>query len=123
MGILDNFTNALGLSGGSESADVHEYLNDEDLENLEEEEEEAAAYVKPLTIESNQSIREIKDELNNGNLVLLNVSNLLKNEQTLVQVVNHLKDYVRSIKGDIARLDNEKILLTPSRIKIVKRRR
>ncbi len=123
MGIFDKFGSALGLGGGSESADVHDYLNDEDLENLEEEEEEASAYVKPLTIVNNDSIREIKDELNSGNIVLLNISNLTKNEQTLTQVVNHLKDYVRSIKGDIARLDTEKILLTPSKIKIVKRRR
>ncbi len=48
---------------------------------------------------------------------------MLKDERMLSDIIDSLKTYINSIKGDIARIDNEKILLTPSRMKIVKRRR
>ncbi|MGB9635033.1 MAG: cell division protein SepF [Candidatus Micrarchaeia archaeon] len=121
MGILQKFSSALGL-GGSEM-NLQEYLNTEDLENLAEEEETVAAYVKPVALESMKVISEVQEELNNGNIILLNISPMLKDERMLSEVVNRLKEHATKIRGDIARIDNEKILLTPSRIKIVKRRK
>ncbi|MCX8205668.1 MAG: cell division protein SepF [Candidatus Micrarchaeota archaeon] len=121
MGILQKFSDALGLGG--KEMNVQEYLDSEDLENLHDADEEAAAYVKPVALENVNVITEIKEELRNGNLILLNITPMLKNEKVLTQVIDKLKDYAKSIRGDIARIDNEKILLTPAKMKIVKRRK
>ncbi len=121
MGILQKFSDALGLGG--KEINVQEYLDSEDLENLHDPEEQVAAYVKPVALESVAVISEIKDELKNGNLILLNITPMLKNEKVLMQIIDKLRDYAKEIRGDIARIDNEKILLTPSKMKIVKRRR
>ena len=121
MGMLQKFSDALGLGG--KEMNIHEYLDGEDLENLADEEEEASAYVKPVALENPSVINDIKSELQAGNLILLNITPMLKNERMLSEVIDSLKAYTASIKGDIARIDNEKILITPSRMKIVKRRR
>lgn len=121
MGILQKFTDALGL--GEKDINVQEYLDGEDLENLGVENEVPLAYVKPVALESAAIIPEIKEELKHGNLILLNISPMLKKEKALQDVISNLKVYANSIRGDIARIDNDKILLTPNRIKIVKRRK
>jgi len=121
MGILQKFTDALGLGG--KDMNVQEYLDSEDLENLASDEEEASAYVKPVALENTAVLAEIKSELNAGNVILLNITPMLKNEKVLTAVIDKLKEYAKEIRGDIARIDNEKILLTPSKMKIVKRRR
>jgi len=121
MGILQGFSDALGLGG--KEMNVQEYLDSEDLENLNAEEEAVLAYVKPVALENPRVIGEVKEELKNGNLILLNISPMLKNEKTLSEIIEVLKTNARVIRGDIARIDNEKILLTPTRMKIVKRRR
>lgn len=121
MGMLQKFTDALGL--GDKDINVQEYLDGEDLENLGVEDEVPLAYVKPVALESARIIPEIKEELKHNNLVLLNISPMLKKEKALQEIISNLKAYVGTIRGDIARIDNEKILLTPNRIKIVKRRK
>jgi len=121
MGILQKFTDALGL--GEKDINVQEYLDGEDLENLGVEDEVPLAYVKPVALESAAIIPEVKEELKHGNMILLNISPMLKKEKALQDVISNLKIYATSIRGDIARIDNEKILLTPNRIKIVKRRK
>ncbi len=57
--MLQKFSDALGLGG--KEMNVQEYLDGEDLENLEDEEEEALAYVKPVALESPNVIPEIKN--------------------------------------------------------------
>ena len=121
MGMLDKFSSALGLGGGE--ASVQDYLDGEDLENLADDEEEVEAYVKPLALESARVLSEVQQELRNGNLVLLNISPMKKDEKALAELVGRLKEDAMRMKGDIARIDDEKILLTPARIRIVKRRR
>jgi len=46
-----------------------------------------------------------------------------RNTSKLKQIIGELKGYVAKTNGDIARIDNEKILLTPSKVKIVKHRK
>ena len=61
--------------------------------------------------------------MSTGNIVLLNITEMAKRPNTLKSVVDDLKGYAEKIDGDIARLDAEKILLTPGKIKIVKTKR
>ena len=63
------------------------------------------------------------EELKSRNIILLNVSPMSKQPNKLKQTIDNIKMYVTKINGDIARIDNDKILLTPSKVKIVKSRK
>ena len=65
----------------------------------------------------------IENELRQRNIILLNVSPMSRNTPKLKTIVSNLKAFSMKIDGDIARIDNEKILLTPSKVKIVKSRK
>lgn len=120
MGILQNLSKALGLS---KDMDVEEYMNTMDLENVDLLHEAADFYVKPVALESEADAKVIEDELKQRNIILLNITPMMRQPNKLKVIVNDLKTFVTKINGDIARLDNEKILLTPSKIKIVKKRK
>jgi len=83
----------------------------------------ADAYVKSLALQSDNDLRTVQEELGGKNMVLLNISALSRNPAKLKLAVTKLTDYVRSINGDIARIDEDKILLTPANVKIVKKRK
>ncbi|MCL4383647.1 cell division protein SepF, partial [Candidatus Marsarchaeota archaeon] len=57
------------------------------------------------------------------NIILLNILELSKRPNTLKGIIQTLKEYVNKIDGDIARIDEEKILLTPKKVKIIKTRK
>jgi SepF-like predicted cell division protein (DUF552 family) len=117
MGFMDKI-----FGGKSEEPDIEEFLNslgeEEDVE-----EEEAERYVKPIALQSSQDYDKIMNELNKGNIVLLNIRPMsTKNAIGLKDVVSRIKDAVLNMGGDIARITEFYILITPAGIKIVKRR-
>ena len=120
MGIFQKLSQAFGAS---KDMDIEEYMDAVELENVDVLHEAADFYVKPVALESEADVKVIQDELKNGNIILMNVSPLSRNAAKLKSVVNELKEYVSKTNGDIARIDNEKILLTPSKVKIVKHRK
>ncbi len=120
MGVLQNISKALGLN---KEMDVDEYMNTVDMENVDLLHEAADFYVKPVALESEADAKVIEDELKQKNIILLNITPMMRNQAKLKAIVNDLKAFVTRINGDIARLDNEKILLTPKNVKIVKRKR
>ena len=120
MGILQKLSHALGFG---KEMDIEEYMDAVELENVDVLHEAADFYVKPVALESEADIKVIIEELKHRNIILLNVSPLSRNANKLKQIVNQLKEYVSKTNGDIARIDNEKILLTPSKVKIVKHRK
>jgi SepF-like predicted cell division protein (DUF552 family) len=119
MGILQNLSKALGLS---KDMDVEEYMDTMELENVDLLHEAADFYVKPVALESEADAKVIQDELKQRNIILLNITPMMRNQAKLRTIVNDLKTFVVKLNGDIARIDNEKILLTPAKVKIVKRR-
>jgi len=119
MGILQNLSKAFGLS---KDMDVEEYMDTMELENVDLLHEAADFYVKPVALESEADMKVIQDELKQKNIILLNITPMMRNQAKLRTIVNELKTFVMKINGDIARIDNEKILLTPSKVKIVKKR-
>ena len=67
-------------------------------------------------------IEKVTDELKKGNIVLLNIEPLYKkNTIKLRQAVSELKSTITDINGDIARLSEHKVLVTPSGVKIAKK--
>ncbi len=117
MSILQHLTKAFGLS---KDMDIEEYMDTVELENVDVLHEPADFYIKPVALESEADIKVIEDELKQRNIIILNVSPMAKNTAKLKMIVGDLKEYVTKVNGDVARIDNDKILLTPSRVKIVK---
>ena len=117
MGIFDKLGKTLGVS---KEINLEEYMNAAEMEDVDVMHEPADHYVKPVSLQQQTDADLIKKELNGGNIVLMNITEMAKRPNTLKGVVDDLKSYAEKIDGDIARLDAEKILLTPSKIKIVK---
>jgi len=119
MGILQNLSKALGLS---KDMDVEEYMDTMEMENVDLLHEAADFYVKPVALESEADVKVIQDELKQKNIILLNITPMMRNQAKLRAIVKDLSDFAKKIDGDIARIDNEKILITPRKAKIVKKR-
>ena len=118
MSILNRLGKSLGLS--TKELDVEEYMNAAEMEDVDIMHEPAEHYVKPVALEQQEDVEQIKNELAQGNIVLMNIKEMEKRPNTLKGIVDDLKANVEKINGDIARIDNEKILLTPKKIKIIK---
>ena len=118
MGVLQKITQALGLGQEINLDDCINDMNEMDLL-----EEPADFYVKPIALETDEDVQIIEDELNQGNIILLNISPLSRTPAKLKKLVGDIKTYVSTVNGDIARLDDEKVLVTPSKVKIVKKRK
>ena len=117
MGIFNKLG---GMLGTSKEMNVEEYMNSEEMENVDVMNEPADFYVKPLALQSEADLAAIQAELQKKNIILLNISEMSKRPQTLKGIIDNLKAYTDKTNGDIARLDEEKILLTPSKVKIIK---
>jgi len=76
-------------------------------------------YLKALPLKDLSDLDEIKNELKTGNILILKISPLAKKSVEDVKVaVSELYDYVQTIHGDIARLGEERIVMTPPSIRI-----
>ena len=118
MGILDKVASALGL--GKEQ-NIEEYLTTAEMENVDVLTEPADFYVKPIVLQKEEDIKVVEDELQKRNVILLKISEIkARYPNKTQQIIQSLKDYVTKINGDIAMIDEARLLLTPARVKIVK---
>ena len=118
VGFLKKLT---GQAGG-EGSEVEEYLDTLGLENEDFLQEEADVWVKPVILEDVGDSAVVAEELGNGNIVLLNIEPLMKrNAIKLKQAISKIKGTAKSIDGDIARLSEYKLLVTPKGIKVSRR--
>jgi len=112
------------LIGGSrtEEIDIEDVLN-----NLEVDEDSmydnADALVKPISLNNEQDVTLVIEEAKKGNIILLNITDLSKrNSMKLKEFVEQIQATVSSIDGDIARISTDRVLITPAKVKIVKRK-
>jgi SepF-like predicted cell division protein (DUF552 family) len=76
-------------------------------------------YVKAIPLKAYEDVDIIKSEVRAGNIVITNVSPLAKNSiEDVKRAINELNDYAVLIRGDIARLGEERVILTPKKVKI-----
>jgi len=102
--------------------DIEEFLNTLDVEE-ETMYEDADAFVKPMTLSSQDDASSVVHEAKEGNIILLNVESLAKrNAVKLKELVTGIKDEISDIDGDIARISHDRIIITPSKVKIIKRK-
>jgi len=76
-------------------------------------------YVKAILLKERSDVAKIKGEIEGGNVLIVKITPLaMKNIEEVKNIIDELKDYVESVKGDIARLGEERIVVTPAPIKI-----
>jgi hypothetical protein len=105
-----------------DDVNLDEFLNT--LDQVEEETyENADALVKPLDLNTDVDAEAIIREVKQGNLVLANIADLNKrNKAKLKELLGRIKSEVKAIDGDMAGISAERILVTPSKVKIIKKK-
>ena len=79
----------------------------------------AKAYVKALPLRSLDDVPIVKNEVESGNILILRISPLAKKSvEDVKRAVDELCKFVESIGGDIARLGEERVVVTPSAVRI-----
>lgn len=123
LGFLNKFKGKFG--GESEGEiDIDEFLDTLGVENEDLLVEEADMWVKPYVLEDLEDVSAIDSDLDKGNIVILNVEPLLKrNRIKLKQAISQIKAHATEIDGDIARLSEYKLLVTPKGVKVAKNKK
>lgn len=105
-----------------EGIDIEDFLNNLDAED-DTAYEDADAFVKPFTLTTEADIAVVVTEAKAGNIVLLNIGELSKrNAIKLKELIIKIKSNIEAINGDIARISHDHVLITPSRVKIIKKK-
>jgi hypothetical protein len=120
MSLFGKLGKDLGVSNG---VDIEDYMNSQEMENVDVLNEPADFYVKPLNLESEDDLSTIEEELNKKNIILLDVASLVNRPKTLKAIVDKVKEYTNKIDGDIGQIDTEKIIITPAKVKIIKKKK
>jgi len=76
-------------------------------------------YVKAIPLRAYEDVDVIKSEVRAGNIIITNVAPMAKhNIEDVKRAINELNEYAVLINGDIARLGEERVILTPKTVKI-----
>lgn len=105
-----------------ESVDLEEVLNN--MDQIEEESyENADAFVKPMDLIVDADATAVINEVKAGNIVLVNIVDLKKRNATkLRELIAVIKSEVKKIDGDMAAISQERLLVTPAKVKIIKKK-
>ncbi|MEM2110871.1 MAG: cell division protein SepF [Candidatus Bathyarchaeia archaeon] len=78
-------------------------------------------YLKALSLHSLEELDAIKNDVKSGNILIIRISLLAeKNIDDVKRAVGELSEFIGLIGGDIARLGEERIVVTPPFVKIWK---
>jgi len=85
----------------------------------EEKEVPNKTYLKAMPLRDLSDLEAIKDEVKNGNILILRITPLAsKSIEDVKRAVNELYEFAESIGGDIARLGEERVVICPLNIRI-----
>ncbi len=71
-------------------------------------------YLKAMPLKELSDLDNIKEEVKNGNIIILRVTPLAnKSIDDVKNAVNYLYEFAESIGGDIARLGEERVVICP----------
>jgi SepF-like predicted cell division protein (DUF552 family) len=108
------------ILGKSSPASDTEYM-ELDLATYEaaNDEEPASMYVKIASIADLKETPRIKDEIYNGNIVIVDVGRLKMDKITYERVLKDLREVAKDVNGDIVGLGDQKyVIITPMSVKI-----
>jgi SepF-like predicted cell division protein (DUF552 family) len=76
-------------------------------------------YLKAMPLKELSDIENVKNEVRNGNIIILRITPLAgKSIEDVKTAVNELYQFAESIGGDIARLGEERVVVCPKTIRI-----
>jgi len=76
-------------------------------------------YLKAMPLRDLTDLDSIKNEVKNGNILILRITPLAsKSIEDVKHAVNELYEFAESIGGDIARLGEERVVICPQKIRI-----
>jgi SepF-like predicted cell division protein (DUF552 family) len=94
-------------------------LTQEVLEKKSSRSKDDQIYLKAFPLRTIEEIHNIKDDVSNKIIIILRVTPLAqKNIEDLKEAIEDLYDFATSIGGDIARLGEERVVITPPGVKI-----
>ena len=120
MGVFGGLGKALGLN---KEMSLDDFMTASEAEEVDVMHQVADFYVKPIALQMDSDLKLVEEELKQKNIVLLNISPMARNATKLKVAVGDLRAFIHGINGDIAKIDEDKILLTPQNVKIVKSRK
>lgn len=120
MGIFDKLGQAFGVT---KEINIEEYMGSAEMEDVDVLNEPADMYIKPVAVVGEDDVKLIESELDKKNILLLNMEEINKRPNTRNNVLTALKKYVEKINGDIAAIDATRVIVTPAKVKIIKRRK
>lgn len=81
--------------------------------------EEPKTYLKAMPLRELADLEPVENDVRNGNIIILRITPLAsKNIDDVKKAVDELYTFAASIHGDIARLGEERIVITPEKIRI-----
>ena len=76
-------------------------------------------YVKAITLKDDMDIAAIDSEIQAGNILILKITPLVFEDAAQIkEAIREIKEIIEKREGDIARLGEERIVLTPKGIRI-----
>jgi len=76
-------------------------------------------YIKARVLQSLEDLDGVKSEVNAGNIIIVRLGSLAeKSTDDVKKAVNELLDFAQQIGGDIARLGEERVVVTPPFVEI-----
>ncbi|HOP66193.1 MAG TPA: cell division protein SepF [Methanoregulaceae archaeon] len=107
------------LLGRTTSSSEDDYM-DLDLQAFEEAESSAPAmYVKIASVGDIKDSPRIKDEIYNGNIVIVDIARLKMDKVMYERVLKDFKEVARDVNGDIIGLGDQRyVVVTPNSVKI-----
>ncbi len=83
----------------------------------------AKVYLKALPLQNLDDVDVIKREIKAGNILVIRVTPLAKKSvDDVKRAVSELSEFIQLVGGDIARLGEERVVMTPSFVRIWRKR-
>jgi len=108
------------LGGNIKSTTSADDYTEIDLSKYEEvlEEEPAETYVKIAEVSNLNQLSSLKQEIYNGNILMIDISSIRGDDLMRDRILKELKDVVVDVHGDIAGVKGNTVIVTPTGIKI-----
>jgi SepF-like predicted cell division protein (DUF552 family) len=107
------------LSSLEKTARSHGSRSETSKQTEASESEISKIFLKAMPLRNLSDLDTIKREVKSGNILIIKVSPLAnKNIEGIKKAVNELCKFVKTVDGDIARLGEERVVITPSSVRI-----
>ncbi|WP_340818803.1 cell division protein SepF [Methanolobus sp. WCC4] len=116
---MANIVNKL-FGGSSKSSTPEDEYTELDLTKYEEvlDDEPAETYIRVAELTNLNELTSLKKEVYDGNIVMIDISNIKVDKLLLDRALKDLKEVVLDVHGDIAGIKDDQVLVTPTGIKI-----